>query len=69
MSGRYALPAEPRDPYLGTGLWSRRDLLALVVLYVVGAGGLVFGWYGSAAEAERQKRTPAGAWPCGSFSR
>lgn len=52
MNSRYALPAEPREPFLGTGLWSRRDLVALLVLYVLGAGGLVVGWYGSAGEAD-----------------
>jgi hypothetical protein len=52
VNARYALPAEPRDPYLGTGLWSRRDLLVLLVLYVGGAAGLVIAWYGSAAEAD-----------------
>lgn len=52
MSERYTLPAEPRDPYLGVGLWGRRDLLVLAVPYVLGAVGLVIAWYGSAEEAE-----------------
>lgn len=52
MSERYALPPEPRDPYLGVGLWGRRDLVVLAVPYVLGAAGLVVAWYGSAEEAE-----------------
>lgn len=52
MSERYALPAEPRDPYLGAGLWGRRDLVVFLTLYVIGAVGLVVAWYGSAAEAD-----------------
>jgi hypothetical protein len=52
VNPRYALPAEPRDAYLGTGLWSRRDLLVLLILYVLGAGALVLSWYGSAGEAD-----------------
>jgi hypothetical protein len=51
VSGSYALPAEPRDPYLGAGLWGRRDLVVLVMLYLIGAIGLVVAWRGSAAEA------------------
>ena len=52
MSVRYALPPEPRDPYLGVGLWGRRDLMVLAVPYVLGAVGLVVAWYGSAEQAE-----------------
>ena len=52
MSERYALPAEPRDPYLGAGLWGRRDLTLLGVPYALGAVGLVVAWYGSAKEAD-----------------
>ncbi len=52
MNERYALPAEPRDPYLGAGLWGRRDLTLLLVPYALGAVGLVVAWYGSAKEAD-----------------
>ncbi len=52
MNERYALPAEPRDPYLGAGLWGRRDLSVLLLPYALGAVGLVLAWYGSAKEAD-----------------
>ncbi len=52
MNERYALPAEPRDPYLGAGLWGRRDLTVLLVPYALGAVGLFVAWYGSAEEAD-----------------
>jgi hypothetical protein len=52
LSERYALPAEPRDPYLGAGLWGRRDLTLLLVPYALGGVGLVVAWYGSAKEAD-----------------
>jgi hypothetical protein len=52
LSERYALPAEPRDPYLGAGLWGRRDLTLLLVPYALGAVGLIVAWYSSAKEAD-----------------
>jgi hypothetical protein len=52
LNERYALPAEPRDPYLGAGLWGRRDLTVLLVPYALGAVGLFVAWYGSAKEAD-----------------
>lgn len=49
---RYALPPEPRGSFCGPdGLWTRRDLVRLVVPFAVGAVGLFLGWYGSAKEA------------------
>jgi len=52
VNGRYAVPAEPRDPFLGVGLWRARELTVSLMLYVLGAVGLAVAWSGSAGEPD-----------------
>ena len=53
MNSRYALPAEPRDPFVGPeAVWNRRELIVSATLYVLGGIGLFIAWRGSAGEAD-----------------